>query len=81
MNEPIPNRLKEKFSCVFDSGTLEHILTFPQAIKNAMEMVSFVGHFLGIGRANNSSDHGLYQFSPSSSTALFPKITAIWLRQ
>ena len=64
MNQPIPDTLKGRYSCVLDGGTLEHVFNFPQAIKNAMEMVKVGGHFLGVGPANNFTGHGFYQFSP-----------------
>ena len=60
MNEAIPDSLKGKFSCVLDGGTLEHVFNFPQAIKNAMEIVAIGGHFLGVVPANNFSGHGFY---------------------
>ena len=71
INLPVPDHLKEKFSCVFDGGTLEHVFDFPRAIKNAMEMVAVGGHFLGIGPANNYTGHGLYQFSPEPYWRIF----------
>ena len=64
MNQPIPDRLKASFSCVFDSGSLEHVFNFPQSIKNCMEMVRVGGHFVGVTTANNFMGHGFYQFSP-----------------
>jgi len=64
LNEPVPDEYKNAFSCVFDSGTVEHIFNFPQAIKNCMEMVSIGGHFLTVTTANNFMGHGFYQFSP-----------------
>jgi hypothetical protein len=64
MNQPIPNRLKRSFSLLLESGSLEHIFNFPQAMKNCMEMVSVGGHFVGITVANNLMGHGFYQFSP-----------------
>jgi hypothetical protein len=64
MNQPIPDSLKEAFTCVLDGGCLEHIFNFPQAIKNSMEMVKVGGAFLAIAPANNFFGHGFYQFSP-----------------
>lgn len=64
MNQPIPDHLKASFSCVFDSGSLEHIFNFPQSIKNCMEMVRVGGHFVEVTPANNFMGHGFYQFSP-----------------
>jgi hypothetical protein len=71
MNQPIPESLKGRYSCVLDGGTLEHIFNFPQAIKNAMEMVKVGGHFLGFGPANNFTGHGFYQFSPELYWRIF----------
>jgi hypothetical protein len=71
LNEPVPDTLKGKFSCIFDGGTTEHIFNFPQAIKNAMEMVAVGGHFLGVVPANNFSGHGFYQFSPDVYWRIF----------
>jgi hypothetical protein len=64
MNVPIPDGLKRRFSVVIDSGTLEHVFNFPQALKNAMEMVAVGGHLLIITGCNNWMGHGFYQFSP-----------------
>jgi hypothetical protein len=64
LNEPIPAPLKQKFSAVIDSGTLEHVFNFPQAIANAMEMVELGGHLLLMSPTNNEGGHGFYQFAP-----------------
>jgi hypothetical protein len=71
INEPIPDDLKDRFTCVYDGGTLEHVFDFPRAIRNAMEMVAVGGHFLGVGPANNYSGHGFYQFSPELYWRIF----------
>jgi hypothetical protein len=64
MNQPIGENLKNRFSMVFDGGSLEHIFDVRQAIKNFMEMVAPGGHFVGITTGNNFLGHGFYQFSP-----------------
>jgi len=64
LNEPIPTSLKQSFSAVIDSGTLEHVFNFPQAIANAMEMVELGGHVLLMNPTNNEGGHGFYQFAP-----------------
>ena len=64
LNEPIPASLKQRFSAVIDSGTLEHVFNFPQAIANAMEMVELGGHLLLLTPTNNEDGHGFYQFAP-----------------
>ena len=63
-NNPIPDKFKNRFTCVVDGGTLEHVFNFPTAIKNSMEMLKVGGHFLGLTPTNNYSGHGFYQFSP-----------------
>lgn len=64
MNLPIPGELRERFSVVYDGGTLEHVFNIPQALKNSMEMVEIGGHFLQANIANNFVGHGFWQFSP-----------------
>lgn len=64
LNSPIPKELHERFSVVYDGGTLEHVFNIPQAFKNCMEMVKVGGHFLQVNEANNFMGHGFWQFSP-----------------
>ena len=64
MNSPIPADLNQRFSVVYDGGTIEHIFNVPQALKNCMEMVQVGGHFLQVNIANNYMGHGFWQFSP-----------------
>ncbi|WP_139189923.1 MULTISPECIES: class I SAM-dependent methyltransferase [Rhodonellum] len=64
MNLPILDNWKKRYSIVIDSGSLEHIFNFPQAIKNCMEMVKPGGHLIGVTPSNNFLGHGFYQFSP-----------------
>ena len=58
LNKPIPENLKNKFDTVIDSGTLEHVFNFPQAIKNCSELLKKNGQILHILPANNFSGHG-----------------------
>jgi SAM-dependent methyltransferase len=64
LNQPLPERLKERFDVVYDGGTLEHVFNFPQALKNCMEMVRPGGQFITHTTGNNWWGHGFYQFSP-----------------
>jgi hypothetical protein len=64
MNTAIPNEQKNKYTCVWDGGALEHIFNFPQAVKNCMDMVKINGHLVLDTVANNFFGHGFYQFSP-----------------
>lgn len=61
---PIPNNLKEKYTCVFDGGLLEHVFNYPIALQNAMDMVAIGGHLISVTPGNNWFGHGFYQFSP-----------------
>jgi hypothetical protein len=64
LNLPLPPELKEKYSVVFDGGTLEHVFNFPNALRTCMEMLSEGGHFIMASPSNNQMGHGFYQFSP-----------------
>lgn len=64
LSEPATPDLIEKYDCVFDGGTLEHVFNFPVALKNCLEMVKVGGHFISITPANAQCGHGFYQFSP-----------------
>ncbi|TFV97266.1 hypothetical protein E4S40_01005 [Algoriphagus kandeliae] len=84
MNLPIPQDLKENYSLLIDSGSLEHIFNFPQAIKNCMEMVKEGGHMIGVTPSNNFFGHGFYQFSPELFYRVFSKengfeLKTMWL--
>lgn len=71
MNLPIPGELRERFSVVYDGGTIEHVFNIPQAFKNCMEMVEIGGHFAQANVANNYSGHGFWQFSPELLFRIF----------
>lgn len=64
MNAPTPRDLSGQFSTVIDGGTLEHVFSFPAAIRTCMEMVAPGGHLLTIAPANDQLGHGFFQFSP-----------------
>jgi len=64
LNQPLPAGLFNRWDCVFDGGTLEHIFNFPEAIKNCLRAVKVGGHFISIAPCNNFAGHGFYQFSP-----------------
>jgi SAM-dependent methyltransferase len=64
LNQPLTDKLRERFDLVYDGGTLEHVFNFPQALKNCMEMVRPGGRLILHTIANNWMGHGFYQFSP-----------------
>lgn len=43
MNQPIPTVFHERYSCVHDGGTIEHVFNIPQALKNCLQMVRLGG--------------------------------------
>lgn len=64
LNHPVPADLHERYSVVFDGGSLEHVFNIPVALANCMEMVAPGGHLILYVVANNAFGHGFYQFSP-----------------
>ena len=73
MNNPLPEKLKGKFSVVVDAGTLEHVFNYPVALKNSMELLDTGGYFISITPANNFMGHGFYQFSPELFFSVFTR--------
>lgn len=71
LNSPISQTQQNKYSVVFDGGTLEHVFNFPIAIKNCMDMLAIGGHFVSLTPTNNYCGHGFYQFSPELFFTLF----------
>lgn len=64
LNRPLPDELAERFSLVFDGGTLEHVFNVPTALASYMRMPRVGGHLILALPANNEMGHGFYQFSP-----------------
>jgi hypothetical protein len=68
MNNPVPDELHNRFSCVLDGGTLEHVFYFPTSLENSLRMVEVGGHFISLSPCNNFPGHGFYQMSPDIFT-------------
>lgn len=64
LNQEVPGELKNRFDCLVDGGTLEHIFEFPSALRCCLSMVRPGGHLIICNMANNHMGHGFYQFSP-----------------
>jgi hypothetical protein len=64
LNKPVPLSLHNKYSVIFDGGTIEHVFNFPVCIENCMKMLKRGGHFISVTPCNNLMGHGFYQFSP-----------------
>lgn len=71
LNLPIKSHLKERFDCVIDAGTSEHVFNVYQNILNIMSMIKKGGYYIGTLPTNNYSGHGLYQFSAGLFIQLF----------
>jgi hypothetical protein len=64
LNLPVGHELKNKYSCVWDGGLLEHVFNYPTAVKNCMDMTAIGGWLILSTPTNNWMGHGFYQFSP-----------------
>lgn len=71
LNKPIPVEYKNKFTCIIDGGTTEHIFSFDQAMENVIDMLEVGGYYIGMIPSNNWNGHGLYQLSPMLYMQLF----------
>lgn len=64
LNLPLPTDMANRFSVVFDGGTLEHVFNCPTAMATYMSLPQVGGHLIIAVPANNEMGHGFYQFSP-----------------
>jgi hypothetical protein len=69
----IDGKLKNKYTCVWDGGALEHIFHYTTAIRNCMELAQTGGHLILETPGNNWFGHGFYQFSPELFFSLLDK--------
>ena len=65
LNHPIPQKLQEQYSLVYDGGTMEHCFNSPQVMLNAVALAKTGGMVIHHVPMNNWVDHGFYQFSPT----------------
>lgn len=80
LNEPVPEELKEQFSCLIDGGTMEHVFHVPQLIHNCFSMLKPGGFYISMVPANNFNGHGLYQFSPDFFYSVFSEANGMTIR-
>ena len=71
LGTPVGHEFYERFDCVFDGGTLEHVLNIPVAFANVGSMLKENGIFITVNAANNMLGHGMYQFSPELLWTVF----------
>jgi SAM-dependent methyltransferase len=65
LNRPVPPALHGRFSLIIDGGTLEHVFDVRQALTNIALMLAPGGRVIHISPANNYTNHGFYQLSPT----------------
>ena len=73
LNQPLPEELKDQWDTVIDSGTIEHVFDFPQAMRTYMELVKPGGSLILMTTANNFFGHGFYQFSAELFFRIFTR--------
>lgn len=71
LNSPISDEYKNKFTCIIDGGTTEHVFSFGTAMENVIDMLEVGGYYIGLIPSNNWNGHGLYQLSPMLYMQLF----------
>jgi SAM-dependent methyltransferase len=72
LNDPrIADDLKGQYDFVIASGTLEHVFHWHNAVKVAFDLLKIGGTLVFGSPANNWTDHGFYQFSPTLKFDLF----------
>lgn len=81
LNEPFPESHRQRYSLVFDGGTLEHIFNYPAALRNCLELIRLGGHFITIAPAHNLMGHGFYQISPELFFRVFSADNGFALRK
>jgi hypothetical protein len=60
-----PSQYCDRFNCIVDGGTLEHVFHLPNALMNIFEMLRVGGRIIHLSPTNNYVDHGFYSFSPT----------------
>lgn len=75
LNRKLPTELENRFDCLIDGGSLEHVFNVPEALASYMKMVRIGGHVILLDMpATNLCGHGFYQFSPALFWQVFSKV-------
>ncbi|MBR2696640.1 MAG: hypothetical protein IKE48_03970 [Parasporobacterium sp.] len=80
LNRPIPEELKEQYTCLIDGGTMEHVFDVPQLLKNCFSMLKTGGYYICMVPTNNFNGHGLYQFSPDFFYSVFSEANGMTIK-
>lgn len=63
MNQPIPQKFKNRWDTVIDGGSLEHVFHVTQGLINCSLLCKPGGQIIHLVPGNNCLNHGFYQFS------------------
>lgn len=71
LNTPISDDLREKYDCVYDGGTSEHVFDVKSLLFNTHNLLKGAGIAIHSVPMNNFINHGFYQFSPNLFFAFY----------
>lgn len=57
-------KVAQQYDVIYDGGTLEHVFSTLQALKNIYTYLKVGGTVVHVNPAHNHLDHGFYSFSP-----------------
>ncbi|MDQ8728348.1 hypothetical protein [Bradyrhizobium sp. LHD-71] len=63
-DDRLPHDLIERYDCVLNGGTLEHVFHLPNALSSITRMLRPRGLVVHVVPVHNWVDHGFYQISP-----------------
>ena len=66
LNAPaVPEPLRNRFDCIVDHGTMEHVFHVPNCLANIGAMLKPGGRVIHSAPGHNYFDHGFFMFSPT----------------
>lgn len=65
LNLDVDEKLHNKFDCIYDGGTIEHVFNIPKFFENIFKMLKVGGYIMHMTPSNNFLDHGFYSISPT----------------
>lgn len=66
LNDPdLPAELHNRFDCVVDGGTIEHVFHVPNVLANIHKLLKDDGRIIHWSPTSNFVEHGFYSFSPT----------------
>ncbi len=80
LNKPVTDEMKDRFTCLIDGGTMEHVFNVPMLIHNCFSMLKEGGIYISMVPTNNFNGHGLYQFSPDFFYSVFSEANGMKIR-